>query len=71
MMCDLSGHLFDVPPVTVGDHVRRRVVQIEPAWRLAPANPLHIDTSLEGREPRQQGPRARSDRVFLCPNTFG
>ena len=71
-MCDLSGRLFDVPPVTMGDHVRRRVVQKEPAWRIAPANPLtpshdpttHIGTSLEGREPRQQAPRARSDRVF-------
>ena len=35
MMCDSSGRFFDVPPLTVGDHVRRRVDQKEPAWRIA------------------------------------
>ena len=48
--------------MTMGDHVRRRVVQKEPAWRIAPADPLtpshdptaHIGTSLVAREPRQQ-----------------
>ena len=61
--------------MTVGDHVRRRVVQKEPAQRIAPGYLLtpshdpttHIGTSLEGREPRQQAPRARSDRVFTVP----
>ena len=27
MMCDLSGRLFNVPPVTMGERVRRRIVR--------------------------------------------
>ena len=27
MMCDLSGRLFNVPPVTLGERVKRRIVR--------------------------------------------
>ena len=72
MMCDLSGCHFNVPPVTVGERVRRRFVRKLPVWRAAPANPptpsrdltTHVGTSLEGRAPRQPTPRVRSDRVI-------
>ena len=72
MMCDLSGCLFNVPPVTMGERVRRRFVRKLPVWRAAPANPptpsrdltTHVGTSLEGRAPRQPTPRVRSDRVI-------
>ena len=40
MMCDLSGRLFNVSPVTLGERVRRRTVRKLPVWRLAHANPL-------------------------------
>ena len=68
MMCDLSGRLFNVPSVTVGERVRRRIVRKLPVWRPAPANPptpsrdltTHVGTSLE----RRRTPRVRSDRVL-------
>ena len=54
MMCDLSGRLFNVPPVTLGERVRRRIVRKLPLWRPAHVNPpalshdlaAHVDTSL-------------------------
>ena len=72
MMCDLSGRLFNVPPVTLGERVKRRIVRKLPMWRPAPANPpapsrdltTHVGTSLERRAPRQRTPRVRSDRVI-------
>ena len=72
MICDLSGRLFNVPPVTMGERVRRRIVRELPVWRPAPANPpapprdltTHVGTSLERRAPRQRTPRVRSDRVI-------
>ena len=71
MMCDLSGRLFSVPPVTMGERVRRRIVRKLLVWRVAPANPptpsrdltTHVGTSFQIRNPRQQTPRARSGRV--------
>ena len=68
MMCDLSGRLSNVPPVTMGERVRRRIVRKLPVWRPAPANPpapsrdltTHVGTSLE----RRRTPRVRSDRVI-------
>ena len=71
MMCDLSGRLFSVPPVTMGERVRRRIVRKLPVWRAVLANPptpsrdltTHLGTSFQMREPRQQTPRAWSDRV--------
>ena len=71
MMCDLSGRLFTVPPVTMGERVRRRFVRKLPVWRAAPANPpapsrdltTHVGASLE-RRARQRTPRVRSDRVI-------
>ena len=61
MMCDLSGRLFNVTPLTMGERVRRRIVRKFPVWRPAPGNPptpsrdltAHIGTSLERRAPRQ------------------
>ena len=55
MMCDLSGRLFNVPPMTLGERVRRQIVRKLPMWRPAPANPptpsrdlnTHVGTSLE------------------------
>ena len=72
MMCDLSGRLFSVPPMTQGERVIRRIVRKLPSWRPAPANPptpsrdltTHVGTSLERRAPRQRTPRVRSDRVI-------
>ena len=72
MMCDLSGRLLNVPPVTMGERVRRRIVRKLLVWRPAPANPptpsrdltTHVGTSLERRAPRQRTPRVRSDRVI-------
>ena len=54
MMCDLSGRLFNVPLVTMGELVRRRIVRKLLVWRPAPANrptpsrdlTTHIGTSL-------------------------
>ena len=71
MICDLSERLFSVPPVTLGERVRRRIVRKLPVWRAAPANPptpsrdptTHVGTSFQIREPRQQTPRVRSDRI--------
>ena len=71
MMCDLSGRLFSVPPVTMGERVRRRIVRKLPVWTAAPANPsapsrdltTHVGTSFQMRNPHQQTPRVRSDRV--------
>ena len=39
MMCDLSGRLFNVPPITLGERVKRRIARKLPMWRPAPANP--------------------------------
>ena len=32
VLCDLSGRLFSVPPVTMGDRVRRRIVRKLSVW---------------------------------------
>ena len=69
--CDLSGRLFSVPPVTMGERVRRRIVRKLPVWRATPVNPAApsrdlttpVGTSFQIRKPRQQTPRVRSDRV--------
>ena len=71
-MCDLSGRLFSVPPVTTGERVRRRIARKLLVWRLAPASlpapprdlTTHVGTSLERRAPRQRTPRVRSDRTI-------
>ena len=39
MMCDLSGRLFNVSPMTLSERVKRRIVRKLPVWRPAPANP--------------------------------
>ena len=39
MMCDLSGRLFNVAPMTLGERVKRWSVRKLPMWRPAPANP--------------------------------
>ena len=72
MMCDLSGRLFNVLPITLGERVKRRIVRKLPMWRPAPANPptpsrdltTHVGPSLERSAPRQRTPRVRSDRVI-------
>ena len=72
MMCDLSGRLFNVLPMTLCERVKRRTVRKLPFCRPAPANPpttprdltTHVGTSLERRAPRQRTPRVRSDRVI-------
>ena len=71
MMYDLSGRLFSVPPVTMGERVRRRIVRKLPVWQAAPAKPpppsrdptTHFGSSFQMRDPRQQTPRVQSDRV--------
>ena len=75
IMCDLGGRLFSVPPVTMGERVRRRIVRKLRMWRAAPANPCtpsryqtaHDGTSFQMRNPHQQTPRVRSDRVVPVP----
>ena len=63
-MCDVSGRLFSVPPVTMDERVRRRIVRKLPVWRAAPANPSAPSRDLTTHvDPRQQTPRVRSDRV--------
>ena len=72
MMCDLSGRLFNVPLVTMGERVRRRIVRKLPVWRAAPANPptpprdptAHVGTSLLLREPRQHASRTVGSSCF-------
>ena len=72
-MCDLSGRLFSVPPVTIGERVRRRIVRKLLVWRAAPAHPsapsrdltAHVGTFFQMRNPHQQTPRVRLDRVVL------
>ena len=69
---DDDVRLFNVPPITLGERVRRRIVRKLPMWRPAPANPptpscdlnTHVGTSLERRAPRQRTLRVRSDRVI-------
>ena len=39
MMCDQSGRLLNVLPVTMGERVRRWIVRKLLEWRPAPANP--------------------------------
>ena len=71
-MSDPSGRLFNVPPVTLGERVKRRSVRKLPMWRPAPANQptlsrdltAHVGTSLERRAPRQRTTRVRSDRAI-------
>ena len=79
MMYELSGRLFSVPLVTMGERVRRRIVRKLLVWRAAPANPstpsrdptAHVGTSFQMREPRQQTPRVRSDRVVsVCEHVW-
>ena len=73
-MCDLSERLFNVPPMTLGESVRRRIVRKLPMWRPAPATPptlsrdltTHVGTSLERRAPHQ-----RRIEWFLCQIMFG
>ena len=72
MICDLSGRLVNVPPMTLGERVERRIARKIPTWRLVPANPptlsrdliAHVRTSLEGRAPCQRTLRVRSDRAI-------
>ena len=74
MMCDLSGRLCNVPLVTLGERVRRRMVRKLPMWRPAPVNSpalsrdltAHVDTSLGRSAPRLRTPRMRSDRAMSC-----
>ena len=76
MMCDLSGRLFNVPSLTLGERVKRRIVRKLPMLRPAPANPptpsrdltTHVGTSLERRAPRQRTFRVRPDRVISVSN---
>ena len=42
MMCALSGRLFDVPFLTVGDRVRRRLVGELALWRPPSINPSEL-----------------------------
>ena len=78
MMSDLSGRLFNVPPVTLGERVKRRMVRKLPMWRPAPANPptpsrdltTHVGTSLERRAPRQRTPRVRSDVISVSDHVW-
>ena len=70
MMCVLSNRLFNVPPMTLGERVKRRIVGKRPLGQPAPANThtlsrdltAHVGTSLEGRAPRQRTFRVQSDR---------
>ena len=72
MMRDLSGRLFNAPPVTLGERVWRRIVRKLPMWRSAPVNPLalsrdlggHGDTSLGRSVPRPPTPRVQLDRAM-------
>ena len=71
MMCDLSGRFFCVPPSTLGERVRRRIVRKLLVCRAAPVNPAapsrdlttFVGTPFQNRKARQQTPRVRSDRV--------
>ena len=42
MMCDLSGRLSDVPPLTLSDRVRRRLVGMLPDRRPPPIKPPQL-----------------------------
>ena len=72
MMCDLNGRLFNVSPMTLEEHVKRRTVRKLPTWRSAPANPpalprdltTPVGTPLGMRAPRPGTPHVRSDRAF-------
>ena len=66
MMCDLSGRLYNIPPVSLADRVKRRIVRKLPEWRPSPVHPsalLHhpetsVGTSRERRVSRWQTPRS-------------
>ena len=72
MMFDLSGRLFNVPPMTLDEHVKRRTVRKLPTWRSAPVNPpalprdltTPVGTPLGMRAPRPGTSHVRSDRAF-------
>ena len=78
MMCVLSGRLFNVPPITLGGLVKRRIARKLPMWRPAPSNSptpsrdltTHVDASLERRAPRQRTSRVRSDRMISVSDHF-
>ena len=80
MMCDLSGRLFNVPSVTLGERVRRRIVRKLPMWRPDHVNPpalshdlaAHVDTSLGRSAPHvHEHPVCDWIERCLCLTMFG
>ena len=55
VVCDLGERLFNVPPVTLGERVKRRIVRKLPMWRPAPANPLRKESTTSANASRTVG----------------